>query len=313
MSCRHRFALLLATLVLVLALPARAQPAAACGAELLQPRPAIAHTLAALAQHEHAQMGGALIDAGGGLIRSGFAEAERGRLPGAALPAWQRVWRYWHAVPDFYDQHMAWMDALAPTALQRVTLVDQPWSAAFISWLMREAGLRRQQFAFSASHHDYVRAAIDAAQAERDGSGTAYGWRACDLAQTPPRLGDLLCFARGQDASLDRFDALRAAVAQGPVSMHCELVVSQRARQIQTMGGNVLDTVVLRELDLQQDGSGLLWPAYLQATQRQQQRALVEQPPPGQAQSLWPRTHLSEQPWSMLLQLRAAAWRPPHR
>ena len=297
-------------LLLVLARGALAQPAPACSAELQQPRPALAHVLAALAQHEHAQMGGALIAAGGGLVRAGITEAERTRLPDSRLPAWQRVWQYWRAVPDFYAQHMAWLDAGAPEALQRTTLIDQPWSAAFISWLMREAGVARAQFAFSASHHDYVRAALAATDAEQRGQYVAYGWRACDAVQTPPRIGDLLCFARGHDADLDDFEPLRTAVTRGPVSMHCELVVSNNSAQIQTMGGNVLDTVVLRALDLAAGGSGLLWPAYLQAAHRQQQRALVEQPPPGQAQSLWPETHLSQQPWSVLLQMRAAAWQP---
>lgn len=302
-----------ASLLVMLARAALAQPAATCSAELQQPRPVLAHVLAALAQHEHAQMGGALIAAGGGLVRAGIAEAERTRLPGSDLPTWQHVWNYWRATPDFYAQHLAWLDALAPEALQRTTLIDQPWSAAFISWLMRAAGVPATRFVYSASHHDYVRAALAASDAEARGQQTGYGWRACDLAQTPPRIGDLLCFARGRDAGLDHFQALRAAVVRSPVPMHCELVVADHGRQVQVMGGNVLDTVVLRVLDLRQDGSGLLWPAYLEAAHRQQQRALVDQPPPGQVQALWPETHLSQQPWALLLQMRAAAWRAPSR
>lgn len=287
---------------------AQAQSSAACNAELQHPRPVAAHTLAALAQHEHARMGGALIAANGSLVRAGITEAERSPLPGSGQPAWQHVWRYWHAVPDFYAQHMAWLGAMAPEALRRTTLIDQPWSAAFISWLMREAGLTQTQFAFSASHHDYVRASLAATEAEHHGSGTAYGWRACDPAHTPPRLGDLLCFARGTSASLDTFAQIRAAVLRGPVSMHCELVVLHDTGQIQAMGGNVLDTVVLRTLDLARNGSGLLWPAYRQANHRQQQQPWIAQLPPGEPQSLWPQTHLSQQPWSLLLQMRAVAW-----
>lgn len=297
-------------LALGAATQAQAQPVA-CAAELQQPRPAMAHTLAALAQHEHAQMGGARIDAGGALVQSGFAEATREHLPGAELAAWQRVWQYWRAVPDFYAQHLAWLDGLAPTGLKRIALVDQPWSAAFISWLMREAGLSRTEFAFSASHHDYVRAAILAGDAEAQGQRTYYGWRACDVTQTPPRVGDLLCFARGAYGILDTWASVRDAVLEGALSMHCELVVSADKQGIATLGGNVVDTVVLRELELHNDGSGRLWPAYLQSAHRQQQRALIEQPPAGQVQHRWPQTHLSQQSWSMLLQLRSAAWPSP--
>lgn len=300
-------------LLLTLAPAALAQPTGACNAELQQPRPVLAHVLAALAQHEHAQMGGALIAADGGLVRAGMAEAERTRRPGAELSAWQRVWRYWRAVPDFYARHLAGLDAPAYEALQRTALIDQPWSAAFISWLMREAGVPAARFVYSAAHHDYVRAAMAASEAERHGQSTGYGWRACDPAQTPPRLGDLLCFARSGDVGLDHFQALRKAVARGPVPMHCELVVTDDSRRVQLMGGNVLDTVVLRTLERQQDGSGRLWPAYLQAAHRQQWQALVDQPPAGQAQPPWPETHLSQQPWAMLLQMRATAWRAPSR
>lgn len=288
----------------------QAQSAPACSAELQQPRPVLAHTLAALAQHENVQMGGARIDARGGLVRAGFAEAERGHLPGARLPAWQRVWQYWRAVPDFYAQNLAWLDGEASTALKRSTLIDQPWSAAFISWLMRTAGLQRNRFAFSASHHDYVRAALAATDAEAMGRHTRYGWRACDLAQTPPGLGDLLCFTRGTAAHLDSFAQVREAVASGALPMHCELVVAQDDDQVQTMGGNVLDTVTLRQLDLQ-PGSGRLSPAYLQSTHRQQRRPLLAPPPPANA-PLWTQTHLNQESWSVLLQMRSAAWRPPY-
>lgn len=304
-----RFFMLL--VALMLATTARAEPSATCRTELQRPRPVVAHTLAALAQHEHARMGGARIAASGGLVHAGLAEAERTHPPDSHLMTWQRVWRYWRAAPAFYERHLARLDALAPEALQRTTMIDQPWSAAFISWLMREASVTEAQFAFSASHHDYVRAALAASEAEQRGEASAYGWRACNLAQTPPRLGDLLCFARDGDAGLTHFEALRAAVARGPVPMHCELVVAHDGGQIQAMGGNVLDTVVLRTLALQQDGSGLLWPAYLQAAHRQQQWPWITEPLPGQAQPPWPPTYLSQQPWSMLLQMRSAAWRVP--
>lgn len=52
-----------------------------CAQQAVQPPPGLAARMAAAALREHALMGGALIDAGGGLIRQGFAEAERLGIP----------------------------------------------------------------------------------------------------------------------------------------------------------------------------------------------------------------------------------------
>lgn len=295
------------TIVLALALTAAVSPAFAqtlCQRESGLAPPAIAATLATLALDENAHMGGSLIDADGGLIHEGFYEAERDHLPGDE-PAWQRVWGYWRAALGVYARDFAPLEAQGTIAEQRVALIDHPWSAVFISWVMRQAGLSDAQFDFSALHSDYVHAALDETAAEAAGQPTAYAYRACDLAQTAPRVGDLLCFARTDDASLVTFDALRAAVLQGNVPMHCELVVKRDATQIETVGGNVAQSVTLRRLRLAADGSGLLWPAYLDSAHRAQAAALAAQAGAPEAGALLPDTYLSQQPWSMLLQLRS--------
>ena len=263
-------------------------------------RAALAQALAALALHEHALMGGARIDAGGGLIRGGLAEAERDPVRGSDQPAWRRVQGYWQAVPGDWPERM---DA-GSQAEQRARIVDQPWSAAFISYLMRAAGLGSAEFRASASHHDYVRAAFDASASEAGGAPTPYAYRACDLARTAPRVGDLLCSTRGADARLDDFEQVRAALPDGPLQMHCELVVRQDGAHVEAVGGNVLDSVTLRRLDLVADGSGRLWPAYLQSAQRAQAEFEESAPAEGLAQALLPDTYLNRRPWSVLLQLR---------
>lgn len=265
-------------------------------------RPARAQELAALALQEHALMGGALIDAGGGLIHGGLAEAERDRTRGSGQPAWQRVQDYWRAVAGGWGERMT----AGSEAEQRARIVDQPWSAAFISYLMRAAGLDEAEFRFSASHHDYVRAAFDASAREALDEPTRYAYRARDLARTAPRVGDLLCSTRGADARFDAFEQVRAALEEGPLSMHCELVVRRDDAGVEAVGGNVLNSVTLRRLGLEQDGSGRLWQAYLQSAQRAQ--AEREAPPlaAGEVQVLLPDTYLNRRPWSVLLQ-----WREP--
>ena len=283
-----------------LALPAAALEVPACqqgGAA--QASPALAQRLAAMALHEHEQMGGALIDETGGLVRAGFAEAERDRLPDSAMPTWQRVWGYWESAGLGTP-----VDPDGPTAVMRMALVDTPWSAAFISHLMRQAGLDDTQFTFAATHQSYVRAALASNSAEAQNTPTPYAYRACDVLTTAPRVGYLLCHVRAPDEAMDTFARLALLLLWRVPAMHCELVVRGDSQRIEVVGGNVVQTVVLRRLSLQADGSGRLWPAYLASAHARQVALAAVPPPEGAAQSLLPDTHLSLQPWNVLLQLR---------
>lgn len=111
-----------------------------------------------------------------------------------------------------------------------------PWSAAFISWVMCEAGAT--PFARSWAHRDYVDAAIAAA----DGAAPhLYHARAPDRA---PAVGDLLCSHRAE------YRADLAARREEPGAlgdMHCDLVVAinTNARAILAIGGNVENGVTL--------------------------------------------------------------------
>lgn len=198
--------------------------------------------------------------------------------------AWRRVWEYWVALgshvegepwhrklvfvpgllenphssarakerelgsllPDVAAQDNAGdAQAALREALVRAALNDSPWSAAFISYLMHKAGLSDAQFRFSATHSDYIKAAFE--------DDAAYAYRACDPAHTRPRIGDLLCYSRG-GRPLRRFSDWQDAVRGEHfiTASHCELVVEvdRGARKIETIGGNVLQSVVRRRLRL---------------------------------------------------------------
>src|SRR3546814_11137446 len=66
----------------------------------------------------------------------------------------------------------------------RAFVIDTPWSATFVSWVMRRAQV--PGFNGSASHVNYVR------DAYRDPSGTAYQVATTASARPPP--GALLCY-----------------------------------------------------------------------------------------------------------------------
>jgi hypothetical protein len=55
---------------------------------------------------------------------------------------------------------------------------------------------------FSEAHVDYAGAAWQAGIEEAAGRPTRYAMRACDITRTPPRVGDLVCQARGAGAGL---------------------------------------------------------------------------------------------------------------
>ncbi len=185
----------------------------------------------------------------------------------------------------------------AKTALDRVAVIDTPWSAAFISWLARQAGLGADEFVFSDAHADYAAAAWQAGVDEAAGRATRYAMRACPIASTPPRVGDLVCQTREEAAGLDSFDALGAVLASraggrggGALPMHCDVVVQVDAAGFDTIGGNVLQSVTARRLDFGAGGR-LLDPSYLPGGCAANATGCVDR-------------HMSRQPWSLLLQWR---------
>ena len=275
--------------------------------------------LLAEALRQQQLFGGQEIDTEGRLVRAGHGEAEFDRNPGETEPTWRRVERFWLGLQgagelqvrdgegrsqrvDLVRQAVtgasnARLNSFGGgerelglgardtdtvlTSLLRASLVDTPWSAAFISFVVRSAGFSEDDFRFSEAHADYARQAFA-------GHGA---WRACDAAGTAPRPGDLLCNTRARAAVIDSFESLGDALGNGrSLPMHCDLVVSidPVARQASTIGGNVLQSVTLRRLQLEpQPGSAppLLSPRYA-------------------ANAGSPDAGFNDQPWVLLMQLR---------
>jgi hypothetical protein len=68
---------------------------------------------------------------------------------------------------------------------------DHPWSAAFISWVMKSAGAG-DRFRYSTQHSVYIFQAIRDRLAGRD----AAGYWGCCLNEVWPVVGDLVCWSR---------------------------------------------------------------------------------------------------------------------
>src|SRR5262249_14711865 len=122
---------------------------------------------------------------------------------------------------------------------------ETPWSAAFISWLMRSAGAG-DKFNYSEGHSHYIYPAIIA---KRNADMRAGYW-CFRLNEAKPALGDLLCFAREDGIDYDHQDG-------GDYPAHCDLVVKLNGNEIEVAGGNVGDSVTRRPIPL--DNQGYLW------------------------------------------------------
>jgi hypothetical protein len=276
--------------------------------------------LLAEARRQHELFGGQEIDTDGRLVRAGHGEAEFDRNAGETEPTWRRVERFWLALQSAGDLQVRdsegrshRVDLLRQavggtsnarlnsfgggerdlglgaretdtvlTSLLRASLVDTPWSAAFISFVVRSAGFTEDEFRFSQAHADYARQAF----------ADPGAWRACDAAVTAPRPGDLLCNTRARAAAIDTFESLGEALGSGAsLPMHCDLVVSvdPAGLQAQSIGGNVLQSVTLRRLQLQPQADAtqppLLSPRYA-------------------ANAGSPESSFNDQPWVLLMQLR---------
>jgi hypothetical protein len=127
----------------------------------------------------------------------------------------------------------------------------QPWSAAFISWVMCEAGLGEPaQFQRDISHRVYIDQAIRA----RDGQAPLAAFVAHDVGEQTIEPGDLLCNSRG---GVDyRSVGDRRADMGDYAPAHCDVVVRVDADRINVIGGNVVQGVSLTILPLVRDGEG---------------------------------------------------------
>jgi hypothetical protein len=148
-------------------------------------------------------------------------------------------------------------------AALRAAIIDTPWSAAFISAVIRQAGVAPTAFRFANAHRVYIYDAFAASAAEPTGQAGERLYRACPLA-TRPRPGDVLCQHRERSLAEASDEAVRERVRSeldGPAEArtvrrsHCEVVahVDAGARKVYTIGGNVNQAVTARKLNLRRN------------------------------------------------------------
>lgn len=120
---------------------------------------------------------------------------------------------------------------------------DEPWSAAFTSWVMIRGGVDSRQFERSAAHRDYVRKII----AHETDPG--FRLKPRDPADYAPRPGDIICRGRGPNRDIADYRSMPADAA-----LHCDIVVANADGKLQSIGGNVRQSVSMSERDVDPEG-----------------------------------------------------------
>ena len=220
--------------LLLLAGCATAPPPPAREAPIPYP-PSVRARMLRIAEAEWAEWG--RVTAGPGLPRP---------APGAeaAMDAFPRVLAYWRAVPEAGAEaavarnRARWSARLAGQPEAEVWS-EPAWSAAFVSYVMRAAGVDEREFHASAAHAFYVDAILRDA---RDFPGSA-PFLPHDPAARAPEPGDLVCADRSRRPLAAWADRLAEAGTFRP--MHCDIVLRSGPGVAAAVGGNVSDAVTL--------------------------------------------------------------------
>ncbi|MFG2730023.1 DUF2272 domain-containing protein [Streptomyces canus] len=129
-----------------------------------------------------------------------------------------------------------------------------PWSAVFISWVMRQAGAG-SAFAYSTAHREYVSAAKHNAET----GNTANPFWTYPVEKIVPEVGDLVCADR--DGGGGCGGVTYATIDNGTAwSTHCDVVtaVDRTGRKLTAVGGNVSQSVKAKTIAI--DAQGFVVP-----------------------------------------------------
>jgi hypothetical protein len=133
---------------------------------------------------------------------------------------------------------------------------SMPWSAAAISWIVREAARHAPalaQFRYAVGHWSYIKQGFEVRERVADGP-----YRACTLDEAPVGVGDLVVQSRTgapglhDCAEVTSFDAARDCA--GSFASHCDLVVGLEGAKALAIGGNVGQSMAMKTYDLDADG-----------------------------------------------------------
>jgi hypothetical protein len=199
-------------------------------------------------------------------------------------------------------------------AALRAAIIDTPWSAAFVSYVIRQSGVTANAFQFSNAHRAYIYDAFAASAAEPANQAGERLYRACPVTTTRPRAGDLIChqrepaLANASDETVReriRAELAGSADARTVRRTHCDVVayIDAPARKMYVIGGNVAEAVTAKKLNLRRD---LKFSAVQKGNCGGAGHWTLPEPLglPPRAPGLNDKCSLNDKKWFVLLQLR---------
>lgn len=124
------------------------------------------------------------------------------------------------------------------------------WSAVGLSAILKFAGFTKPEFPFAQSHSIYIRKFIKA-RIDKDKNAAFWGFEFGEPGGQPD-VGDLVAYARGKKMSAARAKALFKTA--NAYESHADLVVARRKNEIDVIGANVMDSVTMKTLSLDDNG-----------------------------------------------------------
>ncbi|MEX3009909.1 DUF2272 domain-containing protein [Hoeflea sp. TYP-13] len=151
---------------------------------------------------------------------------QKGTANEKSHPYYEYVGEMWKSIGLNYDGRSVYPDGR-----------DVPWSAAFISFVVRKSGDAYRKFRFAAGHSKF---AHDAIQARILGHTNRpfWGYR---ITEKKPKIGDIIHRNRGGNSYSYDY-----AEDHSSFNSHSDIVVEVRKRTVRVIGGNVGDTVSIR-------------------------------------------------------------------
>ena len=114
---------------------------------------------------------------------------------------------------------------------------DWPWSAAFVSYVMKIAGAK-ERFRYSIRHADYINEYI---------KGDIRFFEGHRLEEYAPKIGDLVCYSRQSGISFNNLPE--------NYKSHTDIVVNTNSDHIEVIGGNVGNSVTKKQLKIDKQGT----------------------------------------------------------
>ena len=105
--------------------------------------------------------------------------------------------------------------------------INNAWSAAFISYVMKKAGAG-DKFKYSTLHSDYINAA------KQNRKNNIKSFQAFRKSEMPVTVGDLICYPRTNGVTYD---------TTGGYFAHCDIITDIKPGSAIAVGGNVSDSV----------------------------------------------------------------------